>query len=161
MEVAFLRRMLIEQLRVRLAVEKIGVELYHAALAHVGEGGDLADRLRRYAREERLHAELLTASILELGGDPTERTPAVAQAEREATGLAEVCRAGDAEIAHVLHALLTAELAATAGWELLVELAEAAGRDATDFRRALAEEKDHVRFVRERLAELELRELTP
>jgi rubrerythrin len=153
---------LIEQLRVRLAVEKIGIELFSQALAHVGEGGELADKLRRFAKEERAHIEILDGAIRSLGEDPGGRSPAVAQAEREATGLVEVCRSDDAEVGHVLHALLTAELAATAGWELLVELAGSASFDEDrlgDFRQALADEKEHVRFVRERLAELELREL--
>ena len=56
----------------------------------------------------------------------------------------------DAQLPHDFHALLIAELADNAGWDLLVQLADEVGdRDAKkEFKKRLHEEEEHLLFVR-------------
>jgi len=62
---------------------------------------------------------------------------------------------------HDFHALLTAELADTAGWDLLVRVADEFGdREAKrEFRERHREEQEHVLFVRKVVERFVKREL--
>ncbi|MFL5410522.1 MAG: hypothetical protein ACJ79D_04030, partial [Myxococcales bacterium] len=67
----------------------------------------------------------------------------------------------DPNLLHDFHALLTAELADNAGWELLMELASEFGdRDAKgEFKKRLHEEEKHLLTVREAVREMSLQEI--
>lgn len=68
---------------------------------------------------------------------------------------------GDNEVSHLFHALLTAELADNAGWDLLASLADEAGdRDAERaFKKRLHEEEEHLIFARKAVERLARREV--
>jgi bacterioferritin (cytochrome b1) len=65
-------------------------------------------------------------------------------------------------VAQALNALLTAELADNASWELLIELAQQAGHKdmASEFTAALQDEQRHLDRVRGWLREAVLKEAT-
>jgi rubrerythrin len=85
-----------------------------------------------------------------LGGDVHAMTDMAALEVRESSGIADIITDGDNEPRHLFHALLAAELADNAGWDLLVELAdEANDRDAKkQFKKRLREEEEHLVFAR-------------
>ena len=150
----------IDLLSERLAFERAGVKLYDTLLSRLRLSADpvfkgLIKRVEHIRDEEKEHEEWLEEQIRDLGGDahnPTEHTVLV-MAESE--GIERVVRR-DENIPHELHALLTAELADNAGWDLLVQLAAEFGdSDAKkQFKKRLNEEKKHLVFVRETLLEL-------
>jgi len=160
----------IDLLNERLAFERTGVRLYdrmllRMRLAENGEVQRMVDRMQRYRDQEREHEEWLEDQIRALGGDdhvPTEKSVLVLA---ETQGIERVVHR-DPRLDHDFHALLTAELADTAGWDLLVRMAEHFGdREAQrEFRQRLREEQEHVLFVRkvvERFLERELRDQQP
>ena len=105
--------------------------------------------------EEKEHEEWLEEQIRALGGDahsPSEHSILV-QAESE--GIERVMRRDDS-IAHDFHALLTAELADNAGWDLLLQLADEFGdrKAKKEFKKRLHAEEKHLLFVRETLLRL-------
>src|SRR5690349_10616471 len=122
------RNKLIDFLMERLTFEKAGVELYDTILEKMRAMNDLSvasllPELERYRDEEWEHADWLTTQITALGGDVTEKTELARLVERESSGIEEVVK-GDAQITHLFHALLTAELVDNSGWQLLLELAD-------------------------------------
>ena len=68
----------------------------------------------------------------------------------------------DDSILHDFHALLTAELADNAGWDLLVQIADEFGDPAAkkEFKKRLREEEQHLLFVRKTLLELTKQEVS-
>jgi hypothetical protein len=75
--------------------------------------------------------------------------------QAESEGVERVMRR-DPSIPHDFHALLTAELADNAGWDLLVQIAAVFG-DAEakrEFEKRLHEEENHLYFVRKTLLHL-------
>lgn len=68
----------------------------------------------------------------------------------------------DDSIPHDFHALLTAELADNAGWDLLVQIADEFGDSVAkkEFKKRLLEEEQHLLFVRKTLLELTKREVS-
>lgn len=157
---------LIDFLTARLAFERAGVKLYDAVLDKIRLGGDdnvmrMLDRLQQHRDEEREHEEWLEAQVRALGGDTHGQTDMSQLETRESKGIEDIILDGDNEISHLFHALLTAELADNAGWDLLVQLADDAGdRDAKhEFKKRLHEEEEHLLLMRravERLARHEV-----
>jgi len=152
----------IDLLTARLAFERAGVRLYDSIISKMQDFEEVDARriletLQEHRNEEQEHGEWLEAQIRALGGD-TDATTDMAELEsRESKGIEEIILDGDNDAMHLFHALLTAELADNAGWDLLVELADEAGdRDAKRaFKKCLHEEEEHLVFVRrivERLA---------
>jgi bacterioferritin (cytochrome b1) len=144
----------IDLLTERLAFERTAVKLYDAVLHKVlaigdSEAQNLIDELQLIRDQEKEHEMWLADQIVALGGDAHGRTDMSELIARESKGIEDIILDGDNELSHLLHALLTAELADNAGWDLLVELAdEAHDRDAKkEFKRRLHEEEDHLLFV--------------
>jgi bacterioferritin (cytochrome b1) len=158
--------MVLDLLGGRLAYERTGVKLYDAVIRKIELNPDrryhrVLDYLRHIRDEEKEHEEWLESQIRALGGTAHEIT-AMAQLESEETsGVMSVVVDGHQHVPHLLHALLAAELADNAGWDLLVKLADEAGdkQAKLQFKKRLMEEAKHLAFVREavvRAAELEV-----
>lgn len=157
---------ILDVLGARLAFERTGVRLYDSVIQKVERGADpryqrMLDKLRDIRAEEKEHEEWLEAQIRSLGGDAHAETTLAKLEAEEAQGITHIIIDGHDDVLHVLHALLAAELADNAGWDLLVKLADETGdREAQrGFRRRLVEEMDHLAFVREaviRAAEIEI-----
>lgn len=145
----------LDKLGERLAFERMGVRLYQA-LCDKLEGGDgfpggpSAGELEHIRREEAQHFLLLDEVIRQQGGDPTTMTPCADLVGVESMGVHHVVVDPRTTLAQGLHAILVAELADNAGWELLVELARHVGVEdaARRFQHALDEEQEHLRMVR-------------
>lgn len=156
----------IDLLNERLAFERAGVTLYDTLLGRLRASADpeiagLIDTVQKHREEEKEHEEWLEEQIRALGGDaraPSEHTVLV-QAESE--GVERVMRR-DESIPHDFHALLTAELADNAGWDLLVQIADEFGdsKAKKEFKKRLHEEADHLLFVRKTLLELTKKEVS-
>ncbi len=150
----------------RLVFERTGVKLYDSAIRKIERHGEpryhaLVGQLREIREEEAEHARWLEAQIRELGGNPDEKTDLAQLEAEESRGIESIVVDGHDKVIHVLHALLAAELADNAGWDLLVKLADDTG-DTTaklQFAKRLAEEAKHLLFIREavvRAAEVEI-----
>lgn len=155
---------LVDLLNERLAFERSGVQLYDTLLSRLRRDpalDALVDDVQRYRDEEKEHEEWLEQQIRALGGDGHTPTEHSILAQAEAEGVERVIRR-DESIPHDFHALLTAELADHAGWELLVRIAEEFDdADAKkQFEKRLEEEERHLLFARKTLLELTRRELS-
>jgi hypothetical protein len=146
---------LIDKLGERLAFERSGTRLYDALITkYVAAGVSLPtlsiERLREFRNEEAQHLELVAGALTSLGADPTAQTPCADLSGVESLGLMQVVDDPRTTFAQCLHAILVAELADNAGWELLIQLAEDAGKDdmAAGFRAALAQEQEHLAQTR-------------
>jgi ferritin-like metal-binding protein YciE len=120
----------------------------------------MLDEMQEHRDEEKEHEEWLEAQIRDLGGDAHGETDKSRLITRESKGIEEVVMS-DAQLPHLFHALLAAELVDNAGWDLLVQLADEAGdhRAKREFKKRLHEEEDHLLFVRkavERYSEKEV-----
>lgn len=157
----------LDLLTARLHFERIGVKLYDSVLAKVEKTGDenilrMADELRSYRDEEKEHRDWLEQQIRALGGDPQATTEMTLVEETESEGIGKIILDGDNAVPHCLHALLAAELADNAGWDLLVQLADDVGdREAKrEFKKRLHEEEHHLLFVRRAMERCALSEVT-
>lgn len=149
---------LMDKMGERLAFERTGVRLYEALLskldapAPIGPSENAPKRsdLERICRQEHEHFQLMTEAIASMGGDPTAMTPAADVTATLSSGLPKVLLDPRATFTQCLDAILVAELADNAGWELLAEIAEANGQDdlARQFRSALETEHEHLELVR-------------
>jgi ferritin-like metal-binding protein YciE len=146
---------LIDKLGERLGFERTGVRLYEGVLAKFEalgsfDGGPTREELAHIHNEELKHFHLLRKVLTEIGADPTAVTPSADIAGVEAAGVLQVIADPRTTLDQSLHAALVAELADTAGWELLIQLARALGHDdmAADFVTALQNEEHHVALVR-------------
>lgn len=146
---------LIDLLNERLTFERTGVKLYDRVLEKLRATEDAQVRamlgtVQQYRDEEAEHAAWLEEQIRSLGGDVHTETELSRLVTRESQGIEQVVLS-DAELPHLFHALMAAELVDNAGWELLVDLAEEAddeaARDAFEFR--LTEEEDHLDYIRQ------------
>jgi rubrerythrin len=172
----------------RLAFERTGTRLYDALLTkfHSADAQELAclsegaqedelqqtdlqeaDQLetpeltlQQIRAEELAHLHLIEAAFVTLGADPTAQTPSADLAAVISQGLLQVLTDPRTNLAQCLEAILTGELTDNAGWELLIELAEAAGQEqlAEQFSQALADEERHLTIVKDWLARLLLAE---
>jgi ferritin-like metal-binding protein YciE len=158
---------LIDKLGERLAFERGGTRLYEAMLLKCGALDGAAhpidvDKLAHIRDEEEQHFHLLHQHIERLGADPTAMTPCADVVGVQALGIMQVISDPRTTVAQALNALLTAELADNASWELLIELAEQAGHNdmATEFASALQAESRHLQLVRGWLREAVMKEAT-
>ena len=142
----------IDLLNERLTFERSGVKLYDKILERMRSDPQAAlmvEQMQEHRDEEKEHEEWLEKQIRALGGDarsPSEKSILV---RAESQGIEHVIER-DAQLPHDFHALLIAELADNAGWDLLVQLADEVGdRDAKkEFKKRLHEEEEHLLFVR-------------
>ena len=152
---------LIDKIAERLAFERTGVRLYDALLAkaYALEPGDarLIEMLQQFQREELEHFHLLVGALEHLGADPTAQTPGADLAGVSAQGVLKILTDPRTNLAQSLNAILIAELADNAGWELLIALADQAGQTefVKSFTRAREEEDHHLVEIK-RLLRLEL-----
>src|SRR6266511_4441933 len=86
----------------------------------------MVPEMQKHRDEEKEHEEWLEDRIRALGGDAHAETDRSRLVTRESKGIEEVVMS-DAELPHLLHALLAAELVDNAGWDLLVQIADEAG----------------------------------
>lgn len=140
----------------RVAYERTGVQLYDSVIRKIEVNGQeryrrMLETLRKHRGEEKEHEEWLEAQIRRLGGNPHDKTAMARLEEEESQGVKSVILDGHTQISHLLHALLTAELADNAGWDLLVKLAGDAGdvEAKKEFAKRMAHEVEHLAFVRE------------
>jgi rubrerythrin len=108
------------------------------------------DTLLRIRNEELEHFRMLGLAMEKMGGDPTAQTPCADVTATASMGIVQVLTDPRTTLAQCLNAMLTAELADNAGWELLVQLAEDAGETelAGRFLGALAQEQEHLAIVK-------------
>ncbi len=155
----------IDVLNERLAFERAGVKLYDRVLEVARAAADpnvgrMLEELQQHRDEEKEHEEWLEAQIRSLGGDAHSETEKSRLVTRESKGIEEVVMS-EAQLPHLLHALLAAELVDNAGWDLLAQLADEAGdREAKrEFKKRLHEEEDHLLFVRKAVEKLSIAEV--
>lgn len=147
-------QLLLDKLGERLAFERTGTRLYDAliskfeALQDNSTSMTLAD-LQQIRQDEARHFAIVAEAILSMGGDPTSQTPCADLAGVESIGLMQAVTDPRTNIAQSLHAILVAEMADNAGWEMLIALAEDQSQGAmiTDFTVALDEERSHLQRV--------------
>ncbi|HEU4612862.1 MAG TPA: hypothetical protein VFS15_12320 [Kofleriaceae bacterium] len=164
--VKFNRPKVIDLLTARLTFERVGVKLYDSIIAKLQASGDaqaqrMLDTLKEHRDEEKEHEEWLEEQLRALGADAHGTTEMSELESRESKGIEDVILDGDNEISHLMHALLTAELADNAGWDLLVTLADEAGdRDAKKaFKKRLHEEEEHLIFARRAVQKIARRDV--
>jgi bacterioferritin (cytochrome b1) len=151
----------IDLLNERLAFERAGVKLYDRCIEVMrGMASDedvqrMLPEMQEHRDEEKEHEEWLEAQIRGLGGDAHAETGKSRLVTRESKGIEEVVMS-DAELPHLLHAMLAAELVDNAGWDLLAQVADEAGdgKAKREFKRRLHEEEDHLLFIRKAVEQL-------
>jgi bacterioferritin (cytochrome b1) len=146
---------LLDKLSERLAFERSGTRLYEALLNKcqtLGETspGPTLEEIQHIGNEELEHFLLLNRTITELGGDPTVESPSADVAGVTSIGIMQVLTDPRTSIPQCLQALLIAELADNAGWELLINLADNLGFEdmKAEFQAALESEEEHLQNVR-------------
>lgn len=139
----------------RLRFEQTGVKLYDTVIQKIERSGPsryhaTLGALRHIKSEEQEHVEWLTEQITALGGNPDETTDMAQLETEESSGVVSVIVDGHDKVIHLLHALLAAELADNAGWDLLVALAgeRGDGKAKRAFAKRLAEEVEHLAYIR-------------
>ncbi|MFL5307435.1 MAG: ferritin-like domain-containing protein [Polyangia bacterium] len=139
----------------RIAFERTGTRLYEALLvkleaADAHPGGPTRFDLERIRDEELEHFGLLKRAMESLGADPTAMTPSADVIAVASHGLVEAVSDPRVTLNESLKAILTAELVDNDSWLMLSDVAERLGHTemAAEFRRALAEEEDHLARVR-------------
>lgn len=146
---------LLDKLGERLAFERGGVRLYEALLTKYQATPDklpgmTVEQLAHFRDEEAKHFKWVVDALEALGADPSAQTPGADLTGVESMGLMQVLDDPRTTIAQSLHALLVAELADQAGWELLIKVAQDLGQDqlVPNFQQALEEEAQHLHHVR-------------
>ncbi len=140
----------LDKLGERLAYERNGVRLYEAMIAKVKAldtpDTALVDTLMHIRNEEHEHMMLVHQAIETLGADPTAQTPCADVVGAMSLGIVNVLTDPRTNVDQCLNALLTVELTDNAAWELLIELAQAAGHPniADSFTKAKTQEDDHL-----------------
>jgi len=145
---------LLDKLGERLAFERGGVRLFDGLIAKfeasgTWRGGPSMQDLVRFREHEVQHMFLMKETLEGLGADPSAMTPSADLAGVEAMGVMQVVFDPRTTLSQALHAHLIAELADTAGWELLIALSEGLGHEGltASFREALANEVLHRESV--------------
>jgi rubrerythrin len=156
-------QLLIDKLAERAAFERAGTRLYDALLAKCELraeeiGPQHYARLVEIRDEEVRHFGLVTEAIVRLGADPTAQTPCADLVGMEGIGLLQAVAEPRTTVVQSLHAVLVAELADNAGWELLIKLADECGQEeiARSFEPALAAEQAHLAEVKQLVERLTL-----
>lgn len=145
----------IDKLGERLAFERTGTRLYEALIGKFDslgtwKGGPSRADLQEIHGDELKHFAMLGEVIAQLGADPTAVTPCADIASVESIGLMQVLTDPRTTLPQCLQAMLIAELADTAGWEMLVMLARELGHEelAKRFEVANQVEMKHLGMVR-------------
>jgi hypothetical protein len=143
--------LLLDKLGERLAFERTGTRLYDSLIQkwrelpkdRVGPG---VKELQMIRDEEYRHFDLVSQTMVALGADPTAQTPCA--------DVAAVVSDPRTTKGQSLHAILIAELADNAGWELLIQIAAEMGHDqlARSLKPALGNEMEHAALVKSWLA---------
>jgi rubrerythrin len=117
--------------------------------AAAGSGDPALQALTRIRAEELAHFRMLSDLVTELGGDPTAQTPSADVVGAASMGFMQVLTDPRTTLAQSLNTILSVELTDNASWELLSELAEAAGQKqlAQPFAAALATEQQHLEII--------------
>jgi rubrerythrin len=146
---------LLDQLGERLAFERTGARLYDALLvkraaSDAHPGGPSREDLERIRDEEIEHFAMLKEAIEALGGDPTAVTPCADIAAVAGSGWVKALSDPRTTFTEALKVVLQAELTDTDSWLVLADLTARLGHGeiADQFRRALAEEEEHLARVR-------------
>jgi len=146
---------LIDKLGERMAFERGGTRLYDSLIIKCETMQAQApavslETLQQFREAEAKHFDLVANALEQLGADPTAQTPGADVTGIEAMGLMQVLDDPRTTLPQCLHAILVAELADNAGWELLIKLAEELDQDqmAEQFRGALAEEQRHLEQIK-------------
>lgn len=164
---------LMDKIGERIAFERSGTRLYDALILKYESafqqgavsalpvplntsGDSVASTLQRIRTEEHQHFLMLSEVMRSLGGDPTAQTPCADVSGVASMGLMQVVTDPRTTLAQSLHAVLIAELADNAGWELLISLTQEAGKAdiAEQFERAMLEEQEHLLTVKSWVAAL-------
>lgn len=156
----------IDKLGERLAFERTGTRLYEALIvkcrgaAQEGQVNVSIDQLLHIHSEEARHFKLLMAAMEKLGADPTAMTPCANTTAMQSIGILQVLTDPRTSIPQCLNAILAAELADNAGWELLIQLANEMGQDemVAQFEEALASEEEHLVVIKQMLQDAVLAE---
>lgn len=145
----------LDKLGERLAFERTGARLYEAALSKYEafgswDGGPTEERLREILGQELAHFDLVKEAMETLGGDPTAMTPSADVIAVISQGAPKVAVDPRMNLRQTLEALLVAELADNAGWEILCAFAKSLGQDelARKFENALRMEAEHLASVK-------------
>jgi hypothetical protein len=145
----------LDKLGERLAFERTGTRLYETLIDKFESsakmaGGPSLEQLQKIHAEELAHFEMLRRAVLSLGADPTVMTPSADVAAVMSMGVLQVVADPRISFVQSLEAILVAELVDNDCWDVLVELADAAGKKdlAAQFRKAVVEERDHLMKVR-------------
>jgi ferritin-like metal-binding protein YciE len=157
---------LVDKLGERLAFERTGVRLYEAMMDKLA-AADGSQKLPFGMRdlyhhhdEELEHMELCASALESIGADPTAQTPCADIVAVASAGIMQVLTDPRTTMAQCLNAMLTAELADTASWELLIDLTRQSGQLdlIPKFERALQHEQEHTERVQEWLSKVVLEE---
>jgi hypothetical protein len=160
-------QVLVDKLGERLAFERAGVRLYDTLLAKCSAATDTvalsaADResLGRFRDEEAQHAQILVSALETLGADPTAQTPCADLVGVQGMGLIQAMNDPRTSLVQSLNVMLSAELLDNSGWELLIELAGAAGHDEIARRCTMAatQEAEHLDVLRDMVRQMVLRD---
>ncbi len=149
----------LDKLGERLAFERTGVRLYEMLITKhdaVGSfpGGPSRAELVSILEDEHRHFGILKQMIEGLGADPTAITPCAEVAAVASAGLVQVLADPRTTLAEGLEAILIAELADNAAWDLLLTLATELGRNdlVETMRVAEDNERRHLESVQGWLA---------
>ena len=151
---------LIDLIGERLAFERTGTRLYEALLTKLEagdpRGGPTRAELEAIRDDELAHFGLCVEAIEKLGGDPTVTTPSADVAAVASMGLVQVICDSRTTLTEALKTILIAELTDNDAWETLARITDDMGQGvlAERFRRALAEEQQHLVHVRRWVSEL-------
>lgn len=149
--------MLLDKLGERLAFERTGTRLYEALLTKavqlMPEGDARLTTLQRIHDQEAEHFQMLAGAVQSLGADPTAQTPCADVGAQMSAGILQVVTDPRTDLAQSLNAILTAELADHASWELLQTLLRHTGHGemADSFGLAVEQEAEHVVVIRQML----------
>jgi len=145
----------LDKLGERAGFERTGVRLYELAISKFDafgswDGGPSRGDLVHLRGEELQHFGLVAEAIRTLGGDPTAYTPSADLISIISSGVPKALSEPRTDLLEGLNALIVAELADGAAWELLIALADELGQDKLSdrFGEALRTEQQHLAKVR-------------
>lgn len=151
---------LIDKLGERLAFERSGVRLYEALISKCEAAIPEVSltKLFEIRDDEASHFHLVRRTLEKIGADPTAQTPCADAGAVAAMGLIQVLSDPRTSVQQCVEAILIAELTDNAGWDLLIQLAEAAGLDVLvgEFSDAKRTEEGHLQHIQMWLEELVL-----
>ena len=145
---------LIDKLGERLAFERSGARLYEALITKCEHDPECAAaviaELHHIHDEELAHFGLLKRAMESLGADPTAQTPCADVSAVMSSGIVQVVTDPRTTLAQSLEAILVAELADNASWEMLLQLVRDAGHDdlVAGFEQALQQEQAHLAKIK-------------